>query len=77
MPQNSIEKRVFLLQMLKKPKDESIKDTILTLADTGMFTPKEGKKIKKELERDEYIKNGELTLKGIAEAKKAEEEFKL
>ncbi len=77
MPQHSIEKRVFLLQMLKKPKDESIKDTILTLADTGMFTPKEGKKIKKELERDEYIKNGELTLKGIAEAKKAEEEFKL
>ncbi len=72
-----IEKRVFLLKMLKKQSDESIKDVIEILADTGVFTLKEGKRVKKELEKEGYIKDGQLTLIGVAQAKRAEEEFKL
>jgi len=72
-----IEKKVFLLKMLKRESDESIKDVIIILADTGVFTLKEGKKIRKELEREGYIKDGNLTMLGVAEAKKAQEEFKL
>ncbi len=72
-----IEKRVFLLKMLKRQSDESIKDVIEILADTGVFTLKEGKRVKKELEKEGYIKDGQLTLIGVAQAKRAEEEFKL
>ena len=72
-----IEKKVFLLKMLKRESDESIKDVIIILADTGVFTLKEGKKIRKELEREGYIKDGNLTMLGVAEAKKADEEFRL
>ncbi len=72
-----IEKRVFLLKMLKRDSSESLKDVIEILADTGVFTLKEGKKIRKELEKEGYIKEGNLTMLGVAEAKRAEEEFKL
>jgi len=72
-----INKKVFLLKMLKREDDESINDVIIVLSDTGVFTPKEGKKIKKELERDGFIKDGRLTMLGIEEAKRAEMEFKL
>ena len=72
-----IEKRVFLLKMLKRKKSESIKDVLYILADTGVFTLKEGKKIRKELEREGFIKDGNLTMLGVAQAKRAEEEFKL
>ena len=72
-----IEKRVFLLKMLKRDSSESLKDVIEILADTGVFTLKEGKKIRKELEKEGYIKEGNLTMLGVAQAKRAEEEFKL
>ncbi len=72
-----IEKRVFLLKMLKRESDENLKDVIEILADTGVFTLKEGKKLRKELEREGFIKDGTLTMLGVAEAKKAEEEFRL
>jgi len=72
-----INKKVFLLKMLKRESDETINDVIIILSDTGVFTPKEGKKIKKELERDGFIKDGRLTMIGIEEAKRAEMEFKL
>jgi len=72
-----INKKVFLLKMLKRESDETINDVIIVLSDTGVFTPKEGKKIKKELERDGFIKDGRLTMIGIEEAKRAEMEFKL
>ena len=72
-----IEKRGFLLKMLKRDSSESLKDVIEILADTGVFTLKEGKKIRKELEKEGYIKEGNLTMLGVAEAKRAEEEFKL
>jgi len=72
-----IEKRVFLLGILTREPGESLKDVTLSLAHTGMFTPKEGKRLRRELESEGYIHEGELTLKGMIEAKKAEEEFKL
>ncbi len=74
---DDINKRVFLLKMLTREPDERLRDVVLSLANTGMFTPKEGKRILKELERDGYIVEGELSVKGMIEAKKAEEEFKL
>ena len=72
-----LNREVFLLKMLKKEPNESIKDVILSLSDTGLFTPKEGKRIKKELESLGYILNGDLTLKGLAFAKEIEKKFKL
>jgi len=74
---DDINKRVFLLKMLTREGDESLKDVVLSLANTGMFTPKEGKRIRKELEAEGYIHDGELTVKGMIEAKRAEEEFRL
>jgi hypothetical protein len=72
-----INKRGFLLKMLTREGDETMRDVILSLANTGMFTPKEGKRIRRELEAEGYILDGELTVKGMIEAKKAEEEFRL
>ena len=72
-----INKRVFLLKMLTRDGDEKLKDVVLSLANTGMFTPKEGKRIRKELENEGYIFEGELTVKGMIEAKRAESEFRL
>ena len=74
---DDINKRVFLLKMLTREGDESLKDVVLSLANTGMFTPKEGKRIRKELESEGYIHDGELTVKGMIEAKRAESEFRL
>ena len=49
---------------------------MIMLVDTGMYKLKEAKQVFKELRADEYISNGELTLKGIMEAQKAEKMFK-
>ena len=47
------------------------------LVDTGMFDMKECKQVFKKLKEDQYIsQSDELTLKGIMEAKEAEEMFK-
>ena len=72
-----IEKRVFLLGMLTREPGESLRELILTLASTGMFTPKEGRRLRRELESEGYIHEGELTVKGMIEAKQAQEEFRL
>ncbi|WP_456393494.1 hypothetical protein [Nitratifractor sp.] len=74
---DDINKRVFLLGILTREPGESIREVTLSLANTGMFTLKEGKKIRKELEAEGYIVEGELSVKGMIEAKKAEEEFRL
>ncbi|WP_456456732.1 hypothetical protein [Nitratifractor sp.] len=69
--------RVFLLGVLTRKEGQTIRDLILALANTGMFTPKEGKRIRKELETEGYLSEGSLTVKGMIAAKQAEEEFKL
>jgi len=74
---DDLNKKVFLLKMLTREGDETLRDVVLSLANTGMFTPKEGKRIRKELEAEGYIHEGELTVKGMLEAKKAESEFRL
>ena len=72
-----ITERVFLLGVMTQKAGETIRDTILALANTGMFTPKEGKRIRKQLEAAGYLSDGKLTVKGMIEAKRAQEEFKL
>jgi len=77
MNEEDIEKRVFLLAIYKKMPDESLMDVTKSLANTGMFDLKRGKEILKELKKEQYIVNDQLTVKGIAVAVEAEEEFKL
>ncbi len=76
MNDDDIIKKVSLLGLYKKEADESLNDVMIMLVDTGMYKLKEAKQVFKELRADEYISNGELTLKGIMEAQKAEKMFK-
>ncbi len=77
MHEEDINKRVFLLAILKKSPEESLFDVTKSLVNTGMFELKEGKQILKELKKAQYIVDEQLTLKGITIAQAAELEFKL
>jgi len=77
MHEEDINKRVFLLAILKKEPNESLLEVTKSLANAGMFDLKEGKQILKELKKAQYISNDQLTLKGITIAQLAEAEFKL
>ncbi len=77
MNEEDINKRVFLLAILKKESDETLDDVTKSLVNAGMFDLKEGRKIFGELKEVQYIVNDQLTIKGIAVAKEAEAEFKL
>ena len=46
------------------------------LVETGMFEMKECKQVFKMLKEEQYISNDTLTMKGVMEAKIAEEMFK-
>ena len=72
-----IEKKVLLLAILKKKADESLKDVLFQVVETGTFSMKDGKSILKELKKDNYIDENNLTFIGISEAKKIEQEFRL
>lgn len=72
-----INKQVTLLAILKKAEDESINDILLKLENSGVYSLKEGKKILKELKNDLLIKDGALTIAGLAKAKEAELFFKV
>lgn len=72
-----INKQVMLLAILKKEADESINDVLLKLENSKVFSLKEGKKMVKELKSELFIKEGELTVSGIAKAKEAERFFKI
>ena len=71
------EEKVILLAMLKREEGESLKDVLLVLENSRVFTLKEGKRLAKALKERGYFEIGELTLKGEAAAKAAEAEFKL
>ncbi len=73
----TIEEKVLLLALLKKEEGESIQDILLMLENNRLFTLKEGRRLVKGLKKDGYIEENELTFKGNAVAKAAEEEFKL
>jgi len=69
-------KKVTLLGILNKKPDETLNDIQVMLVDTGMYTMKEAKQIFKMLKDEKSLVNGELSVKGITEAKAAEAMFK-
>jgi polyhydroxyalkanoate synthesis regulator phasin len=70
-------KRVFLLAILKREAGETLDDVTKSLVNTGMFDLKEAREVLQELRDAQYIVNDQLSIKGIAVAKEAEEEFRL
>ncbi len=70
-------KKVSLLAILKKKDSETINDVMETLMDTNMFLSRdEAEKVFRELRDNNYIVGDSLSMIGLLEAKKAEEEFK-
>lgn len=76
MEELDIIKRVFLLGLSKREEGERMKDTLITLVNTGMFDMKEAKQVLAELRDAKYIVGDNLSMTGVVEADKAEKEFK-
>ena len=76
MNEENVVERVCLLAVMKKEPGETLLDIQKMLVDTDMFDMKECKKVFKMLKEEQYISNEELTMKGVMEAKLAEEMFK-
>lgn len=72
-----INEKILLLAILKKKDDETLMDVVSTLENTQLFSLKEGKKLLKKLKSEEYLSDGQLTLKGNLIAKEVESEFKI
>ena len=62
----------------KREEGESMKDTLESLVNTGMFENgmKEAKQTLSELREANYIVGDNLSMTGVIEADKAEKEFK-
>ena len=70
-------KRVSLLAILKKKDSESVGDVMENLIDTNMFLSRdEAEKVFRELRESNHIVGDTLSMIGVIEAKKAEEEFR-
>jgi len=77
MNEENVVERVCLLALMKKEPEETLADIQKMLVETGMFEMKECKKVFKTLKEEQYIsEDGGLTMKGVMEAKLAEEMFK-
>ncbi len=77
MNEENVVERVCLLALMKKEPQESLSDIQKMLVETGMFEMKECKSVFKSLKEEQYIfEDGGLTMKGVMEAKLAEEMFK-
>jgi len=76
MNEENVVERVCLLALMKKEAEETLKDVQNMLVETGMFDMKECKKVFKMLQNEQYISNEQLTMKGVMEAKLAEEMFR-
>ncbi len=76
MNDENVIERVCLLALMKKEPNESLSDIQKMLVETGMFEMKECKEVFKQLENEQYLSNGKLTMKGVMEAKLAEEMFR-
>ncbi|MGA1932513.1 hypothetical protein ACH5BF_07300 [Arcobacter sp. YIC-464] len=72
-----INEKVLLLGILKKESDESLTDVVLKLENNGLFSLKEGKRLLKNLKKNEYILDSSLSVKGELLAKQVEQEFKI
>jgi len=76
MNEENVIERVCLLAMMKKEANESLLDIQKMLVETGMFDMKECKKVFKMLHEMQYLSDNKLTMKGVMEAKIAEEMFR-
>jgi len=76
MNEENVVERVCLLALMKKEPEETLLDIQKMLVNTDMFDMKECKKVFKMLKDEQYISNDTLTMKGVMEAKLAEEMFK-
>jgi len=72
-----IEDKVLLLGIYKKKDDESLKDVLLMLEDSGVFSLKDGKKRLKDLKKTSLFDNDTLSIAGVEKAKEIEQEFKI
>jgi len=77
MNEENVVERVCLLALMKKEPEETLADIQKMLVETGMFEMKECKEVFKTLKEEQYIsEDGGLTMKGVMEAKVAEEMFR-
>ena len=77
MNDENVVERVCLLALMKKEPTETLADIQKMLVETGMFEMKECKSVFQMLKSEQYIsEDGGLTMKGVMEAKIAEEMFK-
>ena len=76
MNEENVVERVCLLALMKKEPEETLLDVQKMLVETGMFEMKECKQVFKMLKEEQYISNDSLTMKGVMEAKLAEEMFR-
>ena len=76
MEELDIIKRVFLLAVSKREEGETMKETLISLVNAGMFDMKEAKQVLAELRDTNYIVGNNLSMTGVIQADKAEKEFK-
>ena len=78
LKEDDIEKKVILLKLLLRESDESLEEALNALAETKMATLEHLKELISQLQKEGYVtSDGNLTLIGEAEAKKAKQEFTL
>ncbi len=77
MAELDIIKKVFLLAVAKREEGEDMDTTLHSLVNTGMFNINEGRQVLKELREEKYLVGDNLSMMGVLEAEKAEQEFKL
>jgi len=73
----NMEMRVLLLAIYKQELDDTLKDTMIALENNKLFTPKDGKKMLKELRIKNHLIDNRITMIGIEKAKEVELEFKV
>ena len=76
MEELDVVKRVFLLAVSKREEGETMKETMTSLVNAGMFDMKEAKEVLAQLRDAKYIVAENLSMTGVIEADKAEKEFK-
>jgi hypothetical protein len=67
--------KVFLLGILTRNDGESLEDVTASLADTGMFTLEDGRKMLNTLKADGLVDDDGLSMMGVEIAKRAQQEF--
>ncbi len=76
MNEENVVERVCLLAIMKKEPTETLKDVQNMLIETGMFAMPECQDVFSILEKEQYIsQSGGLTMKGVMEAKIAQDMF--